>query len=150
MTGGATDDHDAAMPEAGFGRVVISVGLAVERGFIADEQRLVAASQPETVTAVVGLVADVRVARTPRLDAVVVSVGGVVLHEGVSARHPAVEHPNENAVSALGDIVAEPKIVVRAALEEHAGRVPRMHLAGRAVDANAIGKVVPQKTVARR
>src|SRR5439155_7372326 len=109
-----------------------------------------AATQPETVTAVVGLVAEVSVARTPGLDAIVVGVGSVVLHKEVSARHPAVEHANENAVSTLGDVVAEPIVVIRAALDEHAGRIPRMHLAGRAVDANAIGKIVSQKTIARR
>src|SRR5204862_3332285 len=67
MAGRTADDHDAAMAENGFGGIVIAVGQAVERRFVADEHRLVAAAEPESIAAVVGLVAEVCVARTPRL-----------------------------------------------------------------------------------
>ena len=98
----------------------------------------------------VGLVAEVSIARTPGLDAIIVGVGSVVLHKYVPARHPAVEHANENAISALRHVVAEPIIVIRTRFDEDTGRIARVHLAGRAVYANAIGKIVPQKTIARR
>src|SRR6266404_4372529 len=149
MAGGAANDHDSAVPETRFGRVVISVGLTVERGFIADQHRLVAAAEPEAVAAVVRFVADVGIARTPGLNAVVVGIGSVVLHKHISARHPAIEHANEDAVAALGDVVAEPIVLIRAALDQHGSRIARMDFPSGTVNADAVGKDVPEKTIAR-
>ena len=148
MAGRAADNHDSTMPEARFGRVMIAVGLAVECGFIADEHGLIAAAQPETVAAVVRLVTDVGVARTPGFNAVVVSVGRVVFDKHISTRHPAVEDANEDAVAALGDVVAEPIVLIRAALDQHAGRVPRVHFAFGPVDPQPVRKIVVQELVA--
>src|SRR6185436_13425806 len=98
----------------------------------------------------VGFVADVSVAGAPGLDAIVVGIRRVVLHENIAARNPAVEDADEDSVSALGDVVAQPIIVIGTAFEQDGGGIPRMHFAGGAVDADAIRKIVPQETIAGR
>ena len=129
---------------------MIPVGQAVKRGFIADEHGLVAAAEPEAVTAVTGFVADENVSRTPRLHAVVVGVRSVVFHEHVSARHPPIERADEDAVAAVSDVVAIPVIIVGSRLDEHAGRIARVDFFGRAVDADAVGQIVFEEFVPGR
>ena len=138
------------MAEAGLRRVMIPVRLTVIRGFIANEHRLVAAAEPKAVTAVVGGVANENVSRTPRLHAVVVGVRSVVFHEHVSPRHPPIERSDENAVTAVSNVVAIPVIIVGSRLDEHAGRIARVDLFGRAVDADAVGQVVFEEFVPGR
>jgi hypothetical protein len=94
-------------------------------GLVADEPRLIAAAEPETVAAVVGLVAKVGVAGTPAFDAVVIGIRGVIFDEEIAPRDPAVEDADENAVAAVGDVVAMPVIVIGAGLDENACRIIR-------------------------
>ena len=118
VAGRAAHYYDSAMPKTPFGCVMVAIGLAVEGSFISDEHRLVAAPEPETVTPVVGLVADVSISRAPGLDAVVVRVGSVVLDEDIPPRDPAVEHANEDTIPALSDVVAEPVVVIGSAFDQ--------------------------------
>src|SRR5262249_52316748 len=106
------------------------------------------AAEPEAVAAVVGLVADVSVAGAPAFHAVVVGVGAIVLDEEVAARHPAVEHADEDAVAAVADVVAVPVVVVGAAFDQHAGGIAGMDLGLGPVDADAVGEVIVQEAVA--
>ena len=79
-------------------------------------------------------VPDEYVAGRPALDAVVVGKGAIIAFKIISRAAPAVEHAHENAVAAMGAIVFEETVVIRPALDEHAGRVPGMNLAGRDAD----------------
>jgi len=129
MAGGRAHEHDAAVAEELLGRVVRAVGAAVVGGLVAFEQRVVGAREPEAVRAVVGLVAQVGVAGIPGLEAVVVGPRAVVLDEHVARAGPAVEAAQEDAVAAVGHVVAHEVVVVGPALEEHAGRVAGVDLA---------------------
>jgi hypothetical protein len=129
---------------------VIPIGQAVEGCLVSHQYGLVASTQPKAIAAVIGFIADVGVAWTPRLDAIVVGVGRVVFHEDIAARNPAVEHADKDPVAALGDVIAKPVIIIRTAFDQHGGGIAGVHLAGRAIDANAVGKIVVQKAIAGR
>ena len=87
------------------------------------------------------------VAGTPRLDAIVVGVGTVVLDENVLRGDPVVQNPDEQAVAAVGDVVAAELVVVGTAFHEYAGRIAGMHFAGG--DAQPVRQVVVEDPIMR-
>src|SRR5205823_2763809 len=147
VTGRPLDNDDAAMAEHRLRGVVEAAGQTIVGGLVAQQNRLITAAQPEAVGAVVRLVLDVGVAGAPGLDAVVVGVRGVVLDEPVAGRDPAVQDADEEAVAAMGDVILVPVVVVGAALDQDARRVPCVHLTFGPVDPQAVGEVVVQEPV---
>ena len=142
-------EHDAGMGASGeMGGIVRPVGAAVATGFVLEKLVLVGGAEPEAVAAAVGLVADPPVPRRPSLDAVVVGVGAVVPLEDVAGAHPAVQNADEDAVPAMGAVVAGEAVVVGAALNQAAGRITGMDLAG--IDADPVGEPVGRHRVATR
>ena len=126
----AVHDDDPAVPEVRLGGVVLAAGQAVEGGLVADEHGGVRSAQPEAIAAVVGGVSQECVARAPGLETVVVGEAAVVLDEDVAHRDPAVQRADEDPVAPVGDVVALEAVVVAAGLDQHAGGVARVHLAG--------------------
>ncbi len=129
-------------------RIMVARKFTVVGGLVALQQRLVRCAQPESVAAMIGLVATVNVARRPGLDAIVVGIGAVVSFEDVPRAHPTVEHAHENAIAPVGAIIVEEAIVVGAALDQHACRIARVDLARR--DAQPVAEHVLLHDIAAR
>ena len=107
---------------------MVSVRNAVVTGLVVFQDRLIRDAQPEAVTAVVGLVPAVGVARRLGLEAVVVGVRGVVAFEHVATADPAVQGADEHAVAAVRDVVFQETVVVRARLDQQASRIASVDL----------------------
>ena len=137
----AEHEHDAGMAVLGkVRRVVVALGIAIERGFVAVQNRAVRAAHPEAVAAVVGLVAVERVARRPALEAIVVGIRAVVLLEVIAGADPVVERADEDAVAAVRAGILREEVAIRAGLDEDAGRIAGMDLAG--FDADSVVELV--------
>ena len=146
VAGGTKHENNPGMP---LSRQVWGVMLprrqSVERGLVVDQPRLVRPTHPEPVARMVRLVAHEGVPRRPALHSVVVGEGTVVPLQMVTGAAPPVQHPDEDPVTAVGAIVVQKPVVVRPALDQHAGGIPRVHFAR--LDPDAIAQIVPLNRV---